>query len=114
VLPRLLLLLPLGLYNERAGTINIVVSRPETVAAVTSQLKMVIRANYSNPPAHGARVVATILSDKALFEEWSVESAPASSARLCHIAGIAYLGKLLTLAPCLSHSLCRRFSGKLS
>jgi aspartate/tyrosine/aromatic aminotransferase len=86
------LLLSLGLYNERAGTINIVVSRPETVAAVSSQLKMVIRANYSNPPAHGARVVATILSDKALFEEWSVGDNPLHAVpRLCHIEGIACL-----------------------
>lgn len=40
---------------------------------MTSQLKMVIRANYSNPPAHGARVVSVVLSDPALFEEWKVE-----------------------------------------
>ena len=46
---------------------------PKQIAAVTSQLKMVIRANYSNPPAHGARVVAVVLSDPALFEEWKVE-----------------------------------------
>jgi len=62
-----------GLYNERCGTINIVLDNPKTVAAVNSQLKMVVRANYSNPPAHGARVVSVILSDPALFEEWKVE-----------------------------------------
>jgi len=62
-----------GLYNERCGTINLVVAKKELAAAATSQLKMVIRANYSNPPAHGARVVSIVLSDPKLYEEWKIE-----------------------------------------
>lgn len=62
-----------GLYNDRIGTISIVTESKSQVAAVMSQLKMIIRANYSNPPAHGARIVKAVLSDPALFEEWKQE-----------------------------------------
>jgi len=62
-----------GLYNERAGLISIVCATEERAKAVLSQMKMVIRPNYSNPPAHGARIVAAVLSDPALYEEWKGE-----------------------------------------
>ena len=62
-----------GLYNERAGTINIVCSSAAQAKSVLSQVKMVIRPNYSNPPAHGARIVAIVLSDPALYAEWKEE-----------------------------------------
>lgn len=62
-----------GLYNERIGTCSIVTKDAETAKKVLSQMKMVIRPMYSNPPAHGARVVTTILSDPTLFNEWKVE-----------------------------------------
>ena len=42
----------------------------ELAAAVNSQLTLVVRATYSNPPAHGARVVAATLTNKDLFAEW--------------------------------------------
>jgi len=58
-----------GLYNERAGTVSIISSTPKQAQAVLSQLKMVIRPNYSNPPAQGARIVATVLGDKELYAE---------------------------------------------
>lgn len=63
----------LGLYGERVGALSIVCSCPSVVPRVESQLKMVIRPMYSNPPAYGARIVATILSDRQLFQEWTVE-----------------------------------------
>lgn len=62
-----------GLYNERIGTISIVTSSAKEATAVLSQLKMVIRPNYSNPPAYGARLVSVILSDPKLVEEWKQE-----------------------------------------
>jgi len=78
-----------GLYNERCGTINIVVDTPKQTAAVMSQLKMVIRANYSNPPAHGARVVGIILSDPALFNEWK-EELKGMSGRIIRMRSVLY------------------------
>jgi aspartate/tyrosine/aromatic aminotransferase len=62
-----------GLYNERAGTISFVCSSSAQAKAVLSQVKMVIRPNYSNPPAHGARIVKIVLSDPALYAEWKEE-----------------------------------------
>ena len=46
------------------------VTNSEVIPAMRSQLTTVVRANYSNPPAHGARVAATILNNKALNDEW--------------------------------------------
>ncbi|XP_073967111.1 aspartate aminotransferase, cytoplasmic-like [Choristoneura fumiferana] len=59
-----------GLYNERVGNLTVVTSDAALVPALKSQLTWVVRSIYSNPPAHGARVVATVLSDKALFDQW--------------------------------------------
>ena len=63
----------LGLYGERAGTFSMVVSSKEEKERVLSQIKRVIRPLYSSPPMHGAQLVATILGDKALLEEWLTE-----------------------------------------
>eukprot|EP01098_Paradermamoeba_levis_P015999 TRINITY_DN840_c0_g1_i3.p1 TRINITY_DN840_c0_g1~~TRINITY_DN840_c0_g1_i3.p1 ORF type:complete len:406 (-),score=108.86 TRINITY_DN840_c0_g1_i3:120-1337(-) len=63
----------LGLYGQRIGACNIVCASANLVPVVVSQLKIIIRRNYSNPPLHGARIVATILGDKALFGEWVTE-----------------------------------------
>jgi aspartate/tyrosine/aromatic aminotransferase len=59
-----------GLYGERIGALNIVTSSPQSVEPIRSQLKVIIRPMYSNPPAHGARIVAKILNDPQLFKEW--------------------------------------------
>jgi len=63
----------MGLYAERIGALNIVCKDSATAAAVLSQLKVIIRPMYSNPPLHGARIVSKILCDKQLFAEWFVE-----------------------------------------
>lgn len=63
----------LGLYCERAGALSIVASSAEEANAIVSQLKLIIRPMYSNPPAHGARIVSTVLSDPTLFKEWEEE-----------------------------------------
>ncbi|WP_336983272.1 MULTISPECIES: amino acid aminotransferase [unclassified Cedecea] len=62
-----------GLYNERVGAFTLVAADADTADRSFSQVKSVIRANYSNPPAHGASVVATILSNDALRTMWEQE-----------------------------------------
>eukprot|EP00752_Nemacystus_decipiens_P003765 g3466.t1 len=62
-----------GLYGERIGALSVVCNDAEEAARVGSQLKIVIRPMYSNPPVYGARLVTEILSDDALSKEWSGE-----------------------------------------
>ncbi|WP_133407359.1 amino acid aminotransferase [Parashewanella tropica] len=62
-----------GLYNERIGALTLVAENADVAARSYSQIKRVIRANYSNPPAHGALIVSTILSDFELNQEWQRE-----------------------------------------
>ncbi|NDL62936.1 amino acid aminotransferase [Acerihabitans arboris] len=62
-----------GLYNERVGACTLVGTDAETADKIFSQLKSCIRANYSNPPAHGAAIVATILGNEALKALWEQE-----------------------------------------
>nr|AIT70215.1 aspartate aminotransferase [Desmarestia viridis] len=62
-----------GLYGERIGALSVVCNDPDEAARVSSQLKIVIRPMYSNPPVYGARLVTEILSDDALSLEWSGE-----------------------------------------
>ncbi|PRQ27485.1 putative aspartate transaminase [Rosa chinensis] len=63
----------MGLYGERVGALSIVLKTSEVATKVESQLKLVIRPMYSNPPIHGASIVATILKDRDLFNEWTIE-----------------------------------------
>jgi len=62
-----------GLYGERIGSLSIVCSSKDAVGNVMSQLDVLIRNLYSNPPKHGANIVKTILSDPALYQEWRDE-----------------------------------------
>jgi aspartate aminotransferase len=62
-----------GLYGERIGALHVVCSDVETTNKVLSQVKLVIRPMYSNPPLHGALIVSKILSDPALKEGWKNE-----------------------------------------
>ncbi len=64
-----------GLYCERVGAVTLVVADADQAAVVESQVKRVIRTNYSNPPAHGARLVAMILGDDTLRDQWQEEVA---------------------------------------
>ncbi|WVZ20846.1 hypothetical protein V8G54_008168 [Vigna mungo] len=63
----------LGLYGERVGALSIVCKSADVASRVESQLKLVIRPMYSNPPIHGASIVAAILKDGDLFNEWTIE-----------------------------------------
>ncbi len=62
-----------GLYRERVGALTIVAADNDTAKIVASQLKVCIRTNYSNPPAHGGAIVAAILSDPELRAGWEAE-----------------------------------------
>ena len=62
-----------SLYGERVGALSVVCERKEEMTRVLSQLKIVIRTNYSNPPTHGAQVVATVLTTPALRAMWEDE-----------------------------------------
>ncbi|RWR02006.1 aromatic amino acid aminotransferase [[Pantoea] beijingensis] len=62
-----------GLYNERVGAFTLVAAQAREADTAFSQVKATIRANYSNPPAHGAAVVATILGNDALRAIWEQE-----------------------------------------
>ena len=62
-----------GLYNERIGAVTVVAEDADAAVRAFSQVKRTIRANYSNPPAHGALIVSTILNDAALKAMWVQE-----------------------------------------
>ena len=64
-----------GLYCERVGAFTIVAKDKVGAEKVQSQVKTVIRANYSNPPAHGAELVTTVLGDAELRTLWEGEVA---------------------------------------
>jgi aromatic-amino-acid transaminase len=64
-----------SLYRERVGALTVLTSGPEESKRVLSQLKRVIRTNYSNPPSHGGQVVALILGDPELRARWEQELA---------------------------------------
>lgn len=59
-----------GLYNERIGNLVFVMSDIKELVQAKSQLTLIVRGMYSNPPNHGARIVATVLRNPELFEEW--------------------------------------------
>lgn len=64
-----------SLYGERVGALTLVTSTADETDRVMSQLKRVIRTNYSNPPTHGAKVVAAVLNNPELYAMWEDELA---------------------------------------
>ncbi len=62
-----------GLYSERVGAVLSVSETSAGAEPMLSQLKQTVRANYSNPPRHGASTVATILNDASLRKQWEDE-----------------------------------------
>lgn len=63
----------MGLYGERAGAFTLIASSKEEAARALSQIKILIRPMYSNPPIHGARIVTEILGDSTLKAQWLQE-----------------------------------------
>jgi aspartate/tyrosine/aromatic aminotransferase len=64
-----------GLYCERVGALTVVAKDKKAADTVQSQVKVCIRSNYSNPPAHGAELVTTVLGDAELRKLWEQEVA---------------------------------------
>jgi aromatic-amino-acid transaminase len=62
-----------SLYGERVGALTVLTHSRDEATRVMSQLKRVIRTNYSNPPTHGASLVADVLADPALRANWERE-----------------------------------------
>lgn len=60
----------MGLYGERVGAFSMVCSSKEEAQRVMSQMKIIIRPTYSNPPIHGARIATMVLNDPELRKEW--------------------------------------------
>jgi aromatic-amino-acid transaminase len=64
-----------SLYGERVGALSVVAASADEAARLLSQLKRVVRTNYSNPPVHGGKVVATVLATPELRKLWEEELA---------------------------------------
>jgi aromatic-amino-acid transaminase len=64
-----------SLYGERVGALSVVCASAQEAQRVLSQLKVLIRANYSNPPTHGAKAIAAVLADAKLRTMWEDELA---------------------------------------
>ncbi len=64
-----------SLYGERVGALTLICSSSEESERVLSQLKRVIRTNYSNPPTHGGTIVSMVLNTPELFDLWTQELA---------------------------------------
>ncbi len=62
-----------SLYGERVGALSVLCENKDEASRVLSQLKIVIRTNYSNPPTHGGAVVAAVMTDPALRALWEQE-----------------------------------------
>ena len=60
----------MGLYGERVGAFSVVCESAEEKKRVDSQIKILVRPLYSNPPVHGARIASEILNDPSLNKQW--------------------------------------------
>ena len=73
-----------GLYGERAGAMTLVAANAEIANTTLTPGRLAVRTNYSNPPAHGARVVAMVLGNPELKQMWQDELK-----QMCgHVAGV--------------------------
>lgn len=62
-----------SLYGERVGALSVICESPEAAGRVLGQLAGTVRSNYSSPPVHGAKLVATVLGTPALRAQWEEE-----------------------------------------
>ena len=61
-----------GLYGERVGALSVVCTSKDVTQKLLSQIRLIVRAMYSNPPSHGAHIVSKILNTPELKQEWVV------------------------------------------
>jgi aspartate/tyrosine/aromatic aminotransferase len=85
-----------GLYNERTGALTLVADTAQAAQTALSHVKICVRVNYSNPPAHGGKIVTTILTDPTMRAEWQAEVVAMCdrirSVRRQFVAGLAAQG----------------------
>ena len=62
-----------SLYGERVGALSIVTTSKDEATRVLSQIKRVIRSNYSNPPTYGGQIISTVLTHPELRKQWDAE-----------------------------------------
>ncbi|CAJ0645349.1 9915_t:CDS:2 [Entrophospora sp. SA101] len=91
----------MGLYGERAGAFSIISESSKEKAAIDSQLKILIRAMYSNPPIHGARIASYVLNNPELNKEWLEEVKVMAN-------------RIITMRDKLKHHLVNDFQSKIS
>ncbi|XP_055687501.1 aspartate aminotransferase, cytoplasmic [Lutzomyia longipalpis] len=78
-----------GLYSERVGNLTFVLNSTAKMPPVMSQVSLLIRGMYSNPPAYGSRVVGTILTDPNLRAEW-MSCIKTMSSRIIQVRKLLY------------------------
>ena len=101
-----------SLYGERVGAFSLVASNADESARILSQLKRVIRTNYSNPPIYGAKIVSTVLSNPSLHKMWEDELA--SMRDRIHLMRHQLADKLTAKKPDLDFSFITRQAGMFS
>jgi len=86
-----------GLYGERIGAFHVLTHTEDRAVAIASQLRLVARPMYSNPPTYGARIVVTVLKDPELYAEWR-ENLKTMSGRIYQVRQLLFeeLKKLQT------------------
>jgi len=62
-----------SLYGERVGGLSVVAGNPDQAARALSQIKRLVRSNYSNPPTHGGQIVASVLTSPETRAQWEQE-----------------------------------------
>ncbi|MBT0958468.1 aspartate/tyrosine/aromatic aminotransferase [Alphaproteobacteria bacterium KMM 3653] len=62
-----------GIYRERTGALSVIAKTPEDLTKTLKAAETLIRSNYSMPPSHGARIVATVFDDADLTADWRSE-----------------------------------------
>jgi len=78
-----------GLYGERVGALHVFTVSEDRAKAVYSQLNMVVRPMYSNPPTFGARIVSTVLNNPELYAEWK-ENLKTMSGRIAQVRKLLF------------------------
>jgi len=71
-----------GLYGERVGCLTMVLATKEAAEVAGTQMRVIVRGMYSNPPSTGARIVGEILSSPLLYSEWEADMQAMSSRML--------------------------------
>ena len=101
-----------SLYGERVGALSVVAASSDEAARVLSQLKRLVRTNYSNPPTHGGKIVAAVLADPELRSLWERELGQMRSR--IHSMRLQFVEKMQARVPGADFSFVARQRGMFS